>query len=349
MSINFYTDADRIGAGEFVEGVVTLATQFTVTDGQIDYCRWPFPTVTPGTLPFMKVYSGAGSLLATIAFDTTTLDAWNSATPGSPIVVSAGTIKVAVITPRYTARTGFFSGGSITRSGITAVQGLFTSGDANPTSTSTASYLADLGFTASGGSAVTVIDLAGGLWYRSAVETPVFGILVPDAVGGLRARSAVESVGSGIVAQDPPGGVRLRAGTETILTGVLVGDLPIGLRARSGIESVATGLLALDLASGMRLGVPLANVLAGLVVSDTPGGLRARSATESVSVGSLVPVSVADLVSGLRLGAPSASAFIQQPSTELPVAPILALVPTVRFAAPVSRTSIVVEVKEVRA
>lgn len=153
----FYTDSDLIGAGEFVEAEVSLGTEFTVPAGDITRLRWRWPTVAPLVTPQMRLYTVAGTLLATIPFDTTTLDVWNWATPGSPISVSAGTYVVAVNTTRYPAKSGFFSGGSIVRGDITGVRGRFASGVAFPNNNSTATYFPDMDFTvASSGLAVSV-------------------------------------------------------------------------------------------------------------------------------------------------------------------------------------------------
>lgn len=152
---NFYTDADLSGAGEFAEATVTLATEFTLPAGTIASVRARFPAVAGATV-LMRIYSSGGSLLASApGFDSTTVDAWNTATISGGLVVSAGTYRVCQVVTRYIALGGFFSGGSITRSGMTAVQGRFDSGDVAPASTSTATYFVDIDFTASGGATAT--------------------------------------------------------------------------------------------------------------------------------------------------------------------------------------------------
>lgn len=147
---NFFTDADLSGAGEFAEATVTLATEYTLPAGTIASVRSRFPAVAGATV-LMRIYSSGGTLLASASgFDTTTVDTWNTATIAGGLVVTAGTYRACIVVTRYIALGGFFSGGSITRSGMTAVQGRFDSGDVAPASTSTASYFVDIDFTASG-------------------------------------------------------------------------------------------------------------------------------------------------------------------------------------------------------
>lgn len=145
----FYTDTDLIGTGEFFEPTVSLATEFTVPNGLVNRMRWRFPAVNPAVTPVVRLYDENGDLVtgSNIGFDTSTLDRWNWATFASPLVVVAGTYRATVVTTRYTARSGFFSSGSITRNGITAVQGVFAGGDTRPVTGSSASYLVDIDFT----------------------------------------------------------------------------------------------------------------------------------------------------------------------------------------------------------
>lgn len=158
----FFTDGDLSGAGEFVEGEVSLATEFTLPGGTIARFRWRWPTIAPGVTPAIRLYDAGGSTVATVSFDTATLDAWNWATPGAPISIAAGTYRATVNTTRYPALGGFFAS-PITRGDITGVQGRFTSGVAAPTSTSTASYFVDVDFTKTPDVAPTGIAVAAGL------------------------------------------------------------------------------------------------------------------------------------------------------------------------------------------
>lgn len=147
----FFTDADLTGAGEFVEPEVWLATEVTVPDGTASF-RWRWPAIAPVVTPQIRVYDAGGTLVAgPISFDTTTTSAWNTAGSGSPVSLSAGTYRVVVNTTRYPARSGFFSGGSITRGDITGVQSRFGSPGSAPTSMSTATYFVDVDFTATAG------------------------------------------------------------------------------------------------------------------------------------------------------------------------------------------------------
>lgn len=153
---NFYTDADLAGAGEFAEAAVALATEFTLPAGTIASVRSRFPAVAGATV-LMRIYNASNTLLASAsAFDSTTVDAWNTATISGGLVVSAATYRVCIVATRYIALGGFFSGGSIARSSMTAVQGRFDSGDVAPASTSTATYFVDIDFTpAAAGGAVS--------------------------------------------------------------------------------------------------------------------------------------------------------------------------------------------------
>ena len=187
----FYTDADLIGAGEFVEAEVWLATEYTVAAGTATF-RWRWPAVAPAVTPQIRVFDSGGTLVAgPISFDSSTLSAWNTAGAGSPVALSAGTYRVTVNTTRYPALSGFFSGGSITRSGITGVQSRFGSPGTAPASTSTAAYFVDIDFTPSGTGAAP-----NGLAVPVALGSPTVG-----AVGVSPAGLAVSaSLGSPVVA-----------------------------------------------------------------------------------------------------------------------------------------------------
>jgi hypothetical protein len=120
----FFTDLEASGGGEFLD-TAEVGIRYTLPAGTINYLRVYWPAVAPSGTPVMRLWDSGGTLLQTISFDTTTLSAWNNATPGSPIAVSAGTYYVSWGTTRYKAISGFFSGGSITRGSITAVEGRF--------------------------------------------------------------------------------------------------------------------------------------------------------------------------------------------------------------------------------
>jgi hypothetical protein len=196
----FFTDSDLTGAGEFVEGEVSLATEFTLPGGTIARFRWRWPTIAPGVTPAIRLYDAGGSTVATVSFDTTTLDAWNWATPGAPISIAAGTYRATVNTTRYPALAGFFGGGPITRGDITAVQGRFASGVAAPTSTSTASYFVDVDFTKTPDVAPTGIAVAAGLGQPAVA-------LLGTAPAGLAAASALGSPAVALGLTAAPSGI----------------------------------------------------------------------------------------------------------------------------------------------
>lgn len=159
----FYADSDLAGAGEFVEPEIWLAGEFTVPAGTASF-RWRWPAVAPVVTPQVRVFNASGALVAgPIAFDSSTLSAWNTAGANSPIALSAGTYRVTVNTNRYPARSGFFSGGSITRGFITGVQSRFGAVGNAPASTSAATYFIDIDFTPSS-STETFTGTDGAAW-----------------------------------------------------------------------------------------------------------------------------------------------------------------------------------------
>lgn len=151
----FYTDADLAGNAQFVESELLIGGRFTVGAGTI-VPRWRWPNNTPGVTPMAYIYTDAGALVAgPIAFDTTTLTAWNLAGAASPVAVSAGTYDVAVNTTHYMALSGFFAGGPIVRGDVTGVSARFGNTGAAPPNSSTATYYVDIDFTPAGAGAVT--------------------------------------------------------------------------------------------------------------------------------------------------------------------------------------------------
>lgn len=149
----FFTDADAAAAGEFVEPEVLVATEFTIVDSTVTP-RWHWPNVAPTVTPQIWIYNAAGTLQNggnPLPFLTSTLGAWNSC---SSLSLGAGTYRVAVNTNRYPAVVGFFSGGPVTRSGITAIQGRFGPTGAAPPSVpgNGSAYLVDLDAVPTGGS-----------------------------------------------------------------------------------------------------------------------------------------------------------------------------------------------------
>lgn len=156
----FFTDLEAAGGGEFLD-TAEVGIRFTLPAGTINYLRVYWPAVAPGGTPVVHLWNGAGTLVQTVNFDTTTLSAWNNATPTTPIAVTAGTYYVSWGTTRYKAIVGFFSGGSVARGSITAVEGRFASVGSFPASTSAAAYVADLDFTPSGGGATPALTDTG--------------------------------------------------------------------------------------------------------------------------------------------------------------------------------------------
>lgn len=156
---NFLTDGDVATAGNFQEGEVSLAVEYTVPAGTLNGYRWRSGSAAPSVTPLLKTYNAGGTV---VSGSQVGLDAawsgpqlWNAATISGGVALTAGTYRMTVNTTHYCAVSGFFSGGSITRSGVTGVQGRFIGGVAAPTSTSTALYGIDIDFTPSSGTPFT--------------------------------------------------------------------------------------------------------------------------------------------------------------------------------------------------
>lgn len=192
----FFTDPEAAGGGEFLD-TAEVGIRFTLPAGTINSFRVYWPAVAPGGTPVVNFWNAGGTLSQTVSFDTTTLSAWNSATPTTPIVVSAGTYYVSWGTTRYKAITGFFAGGSVTRGSITAVEGRFASVGSFPSSTSSAAYVVDLDFTASGGGSTVngaaTATSASTLTAAAAVVRP--GAAATASVSSLTATASVVRLG----------------------------------------------------------------------------------------------------------------------------------------------------------
>ena len=174
---NFFTDIEAAAGGEFLD-TAEVGIRYTLPAGTINSLSVYWPAVAPGGTPVMNLWDGGGALLQSIPFDTTVLSSRNTATPGSPIAVSAGTYVVSWGTTRYKAIGGFFSGGSVTRGLITAVGGRFASVGSFPSSTSTAGYVVDLDFTPSGTGAAP-----NGLTVPVALGSPAVGAVGSSPAG----------------------------------------------------------------------------------------------------------------------------------------------------------------------
>jgi hypothetical protein len=238
----FFGDAEAAGGGEFVD-TAEVGIRFTLPAGTINSLRVWWPAVAPGGAPVMHLWDGAGTLLQTISFDTTALSGWNNATPASPIAVTAGTYYVSWGTTRYKAILGFFSGGSVTRGSIIAVEGRFsTTLGAFPSSTSSAAYVADIDFTASGGGSTvngTASITGAGTVTAAAVQgaaASASGAGSVTAAVTLRGSTTVSGTGSASAA------VRQQAGATIAGTGSVTassGGSVSGTASVSGAGTVA--------------------------------------------------------------------------------------------------------------
>lgn len=193
----FLTEADfASGTGETVESEVWLALEFTVPAGDINFLRWRWPAGAISVTPLMRLFNAGGTALeiggtgvTTLAFDTSTADQFNSATPASPFAVSAGTYRATVNTTRYIFKSGFFSGGPVVRGDITGVQSRFGSPGSAPTSTSTTLYGPDIDFTAASSPTPIAVGDAG-----SVVSSLLAGASAPISDAGSAADAVAAAV-----------------------------------------------------------------------------------------------------------------------------------------------------------
>jgi hypothetical protein len=197
--VNFFTDTDLIGAGEFLEATVSLATEYTLPAGTIASVRSKFPAVAGATV-LMRIYNASGTLLASAsAFDTTTVDAWNTATISGGLTISASTIRVVIVVTRYIALGGFFSGGAITRGSIQANRGLSDSGDVAPATASNTSYFCDIDFTAGSGpvaatAALTASSVLSATGIRTQLPTAALAAVSTLTAGATRVQPATAAL-----------------------------------------------------------------------------------------------------------------------------------------------------------
>lgn len=157
MAVSFYDSGDIPSIGFFSQiGGISLGVQMTLPAGTISAGRWFYPD-DPITVLTWNLYNAAGSsILASALPDAATQQVYVTFTTTSvnlPLHVTAGTYWSVINTDRpYSAIPGFFSGGSVTRNGLTYVGSAFnTTVGSFPTSSSTASYLADIVFTPDAG------------------------------------------------------------------------------------------------------------------------------------------------------------------------------------------------------
>lgn len=264
----FYTDADLAGAGEFSDPELTLATEFTVPDGNVNWLRWRCPSSAPGVTPQFRIYDAANNVVATVPLDgAVATGAWNQGTPGSPIALTAGTYRASINTTTYLARANFFSGGPIVRGDITGVQGRFANGVAAPGGGTNSAYFVDIDF----GDAP--VDPAEG--------SVAIGLGLAVAATGGRSSSGVVALGAGLAVAAT--GSRASRGSAAVGLGLAV--------AASG-SSPARGTVALTLglgvaATGARASLGAADVGLGLV----PAATGARPSGGSAAVGLNLAVS----------------------------------------------------------
>ena len=258
----FYTDADLAGAGEFSDPEITLATEFAVPDGNVNWLRWRCPSITPSVTPAFRIYDASNNLVSTVALDGAVVtSAWNQGTPVSPIALAAGTYRASINTTEYLARSNFFSGGPIVRGDITGVQGRFANGIAAPGGASNSAYFIDIDF---GDAAPEPAEGAVGVGLDLAVS----------ATGG-RVSGGVAGVGVGL-ALTAAGG-RRSAGAAGVGLGLAVAAA--GARPSRGAVALVIDLAAST--AGARasrgsaaLGANLAVSAVGPVAAVAGGGPR---------------------------------------------------------------------------
>lgn len=229
MSETFYTETDFEGHGEFVEGTVSLGVTATC-DTAMEAVGWWFPAVAPSGPVKARVYSPAGTLLASVdAFDTTTLDAPNIATLPDPL--PAGTYRVCIVTPnRYVAKASFFAGGSITRGGITLGPSYFGSGDAFPN-------------TVSGNSATYYMEpvVTGGETEPEEHDgSAALGITITIAAAGHKVASGSAALTLDLAAATTPAGRKSARGSSALRVGLHV--IPGGSKRGMGAASLGLGI-----------------------------------------------------------------------------------------------------------
>lgn len=317
----FYTDADLSGSGEFVESEVWLASEFTVPDGSA-VPRWRWPTIAPSVTPVIRIYNASGTLVAgPISFDTSTVDAWNTAGASSPVSLSAGTYRVTVNTTRYVARSGYFSGGSITRGSITGVQSRFGSPGSAPASTSTATYFIDIDFTASGGSTVN-----GTATLASTSSLTAAATVVRQGQASLASASVLIAAGTARVSGSAvlSSASSLTASTTSTVPGAAAFASVSALAGSAAVVRVGTATLASTSSlagAGTRI-VPASAALASTSALTASASLIARGSAALNSASALTAVvgnvnqpgalTVVEVAAGLSSAAAAARPFPSQ-------------------------------------
>jgi hypothetical protein len=241
----FYTDADLSGAGEFSDPELTLATEFTVPDGNVNWLRWRCPSVAPSVTPSFRIYDASNNLVATVPLDGPVVtSAWNQGTPVAPIALTAGTYRASINTTDYLARGSFFSGGPIVRGDITGVQGRFANGIAAPGGASNSAYFVDWDFgdpvvDPAEGSVGVGLDLAvAATGATSARGSGALGVGLAVAAAGTSPRRGVAAAGLALAVS--AAGARPATGSVALTLGLA--PAAVGARAASGAASLALNL-----------------------------------------------------------------------------------------------------------
>lgn len=262
----FFTDTDWDASGEFAESAVSLAVAYDLPDFRIDRFRVPFP-VTAGATPYIRLYNssdvaqpiGPGGSTQ-LFFDTSVSDAWNWATPPSPLNLPADVYRVTVVATRYRATSGFFAGGSVTRGDITAIGGRFTGGDAAPGSTSTAAYLVDIDgepvSASAEGTADVGLNLAVGvIGARASRGVAALGIDLAPLVAGARVSHGVAALGL----QLSPSVTGAHDSEGALALGLNLAVAAAGRRASRGAVALGINLAVSVSGSNGSIGRPVAS------------------------------------------------------------------------------------------
>jgi hypothetical protein len=286
----FYTDADLAGAGEFSDPELTLATEFTVPDGQVNWLRWRCPSAAPGVTPAFRIYDASNNVVATVPLDGAVVtSAWNQGTPASPIALTAGTYRAAINTTTYLARANFFSGGPITRGDITGVQGRFANGIAAPGGGSNSAYFVDIDFGDPGpaeGTAAVGLGLAVSATGANDREgSAALGLGLAVAATGAADREGTAALGLNLAVA--ASGATDREGVAALGLGLAVAAT--GANDREGSAALGLGLAVSATGSAPSVTPASGTVALGLDLSPSATGERGSSGSAALGLG-LAPV-----------------------------------------------------------
>lgn len=155
---SFFGAGDVASIGFFNNGSgISLGVKMVLPAGTITAGRWYFPDQP--TVCTWKLYDSTPSgVLASAGPDALTQQAFVTFTTGAvnlPLHVAAGTYWSVVDTDGpYSAIGGFYSGGPVTRSGLTFGASAFATPVGPPTNASNAAYMNDIVFTPDGAARV---------------------------------------------------------------------------------------------------------------------------------------------------------------------------------------------------